>query len=178
MGERFEPIRIGDKLISYQKISSVVKQILEHRAKGMSQQEVANIVGVDRTFVSRLESIGEIRKGKKLALIGFPIANKDEITRVAREQGFDYVLVLTNNERWDFVQELSGATLFNRILELISSLQKYDSVIFMASDMRIEMAQSILGSQVIGIELGSSPLESDQYVSPDIVVQLASALRA
>jgi len=177
VAQEFELIRIGDKLISTEKIETAVTKILELRAKGISQQEVANAVGVDRTFVSRLESIGEIRKGRKTALIGFPIANKEEIVKTAKEQGFDYVLILTNNERWDFVEELTGAALFNQIMELVSGLQKYDSVVFLGSDMRIKMAEEILGNQVIGVELGSSPLEADKYVSPELVVQLASALR-
>jgi len=83
-------IRVGDKLISRQRIVHMIDKALEKRVAGASQQEVANMLGVDRSFVSRLETLGEIRKGSKIALIGFPVGNKDELKQVADEFGVDY----------------------------------------------------------------------------------------
>ena len=59
--------RIGDKLISQEKAVRVLERIFTLRASGLSQQEVANRVGCDRTFVSRLETMAEVRKGGSLA---------------------------------------------------------------------------------------------------------------
>ncbi|GAG04097.1 unnamed protein product, partial [marine sediment metagenome] len=80
-------IRIGEKVISKEKLNKEINKILELRTKGVTQEGVARKLGVERTFVSRLESLGEIRKGKKIALIGFPIKNKEELTCLAKELG-------------------------------------------------------------------------------------------
>ena len=79
-------LRVGDKLINRQKIYRTVDQILMLRRQGLSQQETANQVGVDRTVISRLENMGEVRKGKSVALIGFPIDNCEELRQVARQE--------------------------------------------------------------------------------------------
>ena len=50
--------RIGEKMISPEKLNRIIEQILEQRSRGLSQQEVAVRFGVDRTFVSRLEGLG------------------------------------------------------------------------------------------------------------------------
>jgi hypothetical protein len=85
-------MRIGEKLVSTSRIHRVVDQILELRSQGQSQQEVADQIGVDRTFISRMEGLGEVRKGERMAVIGFPIGNKEEIEGDGPEEGVDYVL--------------------------------------------------------------------------------------
>ena len=55
-------IRVGDKLISMPKIANSIEEMLNLRRQGHSQAEVAKKFGIDRTFVSRLENLGEIRK--------------------------------------------------------------------------------------------------------------------
>ena len=47
-----EFIRIGEKLVNLQKIDKTVRRILQLRSSGMSQQEVAAKLQVDRTFIS------------------------------------------------------------------------------------------------------------------------------
>jgi predicted XRE-type DNA-binding protein len=110
-GPRLKIIRIGDKIISYDKIFKIIDRILSMRAEGFAQQEVADKLDIDRSFVSRLENLGEIRKGERIALVGFPVANKDELTQVALNLGVDFIYLLNNTERWDFVREKSGAAL-------------------------------------------------------------------
>src|SRR5690606_20105874 len=95
-------VRIGDKVIQPSRIARFIDRLLELRASGLSQQEAARALGVDRTVISRLETIGEVRRGPVLALIGFPIANRDELYALARERGVDYVLLMSNRERWSF----------------------------------------------------------------------------
>ena len=100
-----ELMRIGEKIISMPKIEESVRKILQLRSTGLSQQEVANLLGLDRTFISRLESIGEIRKGKKIAVFGFPIKNKDEIKKISAALGVDFIYVVNEEERWNLVQD-------------------------------------------------------------------------
>ena len=77
----------------------------------------------DRTFISRLESLGEVRKGKTLALVAFPIKNIDEIKQLANEEGVDFTLLMTDKERWDFVYEKSGIQLLNDVMGLIYKIR-------------------------------------------------------
>ena len=88
------------------------------RSSGKSQQETAEALGVDRTFISRLEALGEVRKGGKVALIGFPIENKRELEEAARAEGVDFVLLFTEEERRRFAEGMSGAELINEIMRL------------------------------------------------------------
>ena len=71
--------RIGDKIISTEKIYRTVDAMLAQRIHGVSQQEVARNFNTDRAFISRLENLGEVRKGLRLALIGFPVKNCVEL---------------------------------------------------------------------------------------------------
>ena len=103
-------VRIGDKLISFSRIVTTIKEMLDLRQQGLSQAEVAKRFNTDRTFLSRLEGLGEIRKGKTIALIGFPIKNIEELKQVAVEEGVDYSLLMTDRERWDFVQRKAASS--------------------------------------------------------------------
>lgn len=69
-------VRIGDKVIDRARLHRLIDQALDLRAGGASQQEVADRLGTDRTFVSRLETLGELRRGRRIGLVGFPVANK------------------------------------------------------------------------------------------------------
>jgi len=161
--------RVGDKIINPQKIHKAIDDVLELRGRGLSQQEVANRVGIDRTVVSRLETLGEVRKGGRIALIGFPVKNCDELTAMARQEGVDYCLLLTEKERWDFVESKSGVELFNTIMEIIGILRSYDIVIIVGSNMRIKLIEALLDKEVIGVQIGESPLNEDKYVKPDSI---------
>ena len=171
-------IRIGGKLISRQRIASRVERVLDMRAQGKSQQDVANELGLDRVWISRLESLGEVRKGGRLALIGFPIANTDELKKVAIANGVEFCLLLNDRERWAWADEYSGAAVLNRLMELISEIKQYDTLIFLGSDMRIRLMEAILGSEmVVGVEIGTSPINEDKYISPTVLQQLILNLK-
>lgn len=170
-------VRIGDKIISYDKISKTIDRILSMRSEGFAQQEVADKLDIDRSFVSRLESLGEIRKGERIALVGFPVANKEDLTQVARGLGVDFVYLLNDSERWEFVEQKSGAVLLNDVMELISEMRQFDTVIFIGSDMRIRLVEAILGKEVISIEIGESPITEDKYVDPDMLRDLIMTMR-
>ncbi len=161
--------RIGDKIINPQKIHKVIDEVLEMRGRGLSQQEIANKVGLDRTVISRLETLGEVRKGGRIALIGFPIKNCDELAAMARQEGLDYCLLMSEKERWDFVESKSGVELFNTIMEIIGTLRSYDMVIIICSNMRIKLIEALLDKDVIGVQIGESPINEDKYVKPESI---------
>ncbi|PZN12388.1 MAG: transcriptional regulator [Bacillota bacterium] len=174
-----ELIRIGDKVVDRTRIYRMVDRILELRASGLSQQEVADKLGIDRTLVSRLESVGEVRRGRRIGLVGFPVKNRQELEELARAEGIDFVWLLTDAERRAWVAEKSGAELLNEIMVLIAQARELDHVIFLGSDMRIRLVEALLGSdRVTGIQIGSSPITEDRYVNPERIRQLVRHLKA
>ncbi|HHY18825.1 MAG TPA: transcriptional regulator [Firmicutes bacterium] len=170
-------VRVGDKLIDRDKIVRRIDEILEMRSNGQSQIDVAKYLEVDRTFISRLESLGEVVKGGKIALVGFPIGNRAELERVAFEEGVEFTYLLTEEERLDLVAQTDGATLVNNLLELISTLKNYDTIIFLASNFRSQFAESIIGKQVLTIEIGKSPITEDVEVDAEEIRTLIREIR-
>ncbi|NPV92583.1 MAG: transcriptional regulator [Firmicutes bacterium] len=159
-------IRVGEKIINRHKIDSYIDQVLELRSQGLSQQEVANRLGLERTFISRLEGMGEVRQGYRVAVLGFPVSNKGEILEVANELGIDFAMLMTDEERWDFVRQKSGVELLNDLMALMMRLRTYDVVVVIGSDLRVRIAQALLDKEVVPIILGETPIEQDQYVDP------------
>jgi len=157
--------RIGDKLVCREKIMRMVEKVLHRRSAGLSQQDVANELGLDRSFISRLETVGELRKGGRLALIGFPIGNKDEVRQVAEEYGVDHIYLLTEAERWALIREKSGADLLSEIMDILTTLRSFDTVILVGSDMRIKLAEALVDKQIIPIYIGDTPIREDKYVN-------------
>ena len=149
--------RIGEKVISREKLIDSLDEILSDREAGATQEEVARSFGVQRTFVSFLESLGEIRRGPRTALVAFPVANTQEISALGEEKGIDFVLVVSQGER-ESIEAASGAEVFNRLLETLATLREYDVVVLLASDWRIKLMERILGAEVVGVPLGESPL--------------------
>lgn len=178
-GEAVGPefVRIGEKVINRAKIGEAVDRILDLRAQGFSQQEVADRLNLDRTFISRLETLGEVRKGGRIALIGFPIANKDEIEAVAREEGVDFTLLMTESERRDFVLNRSGLELFNDVMALVAEARSCDAVILLGSDNRVRLTQALLDKEVISFVIGQSPISDDKYIDPAELRKVLRQLR-
>lgn len=172
-----ELIRIGEKVISEDKLKKEIGKILMFRKEGLTQGEVARKLGIERTFVSRLESLGEIRRGDKIALVGFPVKNKEEILSLSKKYGIDYTLVLSEQERQDFVKNRSKSEFFNEILKIITSLLDYDVIVFLGSDKRVDFAEKLFNIQVIGIELGKSPITEDCYVNPELIEKVLKEVK-
>ena len=170
-------IRIGEKLISLEKLHRSIEQILEQRSRGLSQQEVADRFSVDRTFVSRLEGLGAVRKGSSLAVIGFPVQNKEEILALLAELGVDFGLIMTDTERWRFVREKSGIELLNEIMGLVSRVRAYDVVIVIGSKERIRWCAALLDKDVVGIEIGDAPITEDKIVDLGRLRELILAVK-
>lgn len=170
-------IRIGEKVINKEKLNKEIEKILQLRNQGMTQLEVARKLGVERTFVSRLESLGEIRKGKKIALIGFPIKNKEELLQLGENLGIEYILLLDQEERQEFVRRKSKEELFNEVMRIIVYLSDFDLIIFLGSDMRVPIVERIFSVQVIGIVIGSSPIRESKYVNPEKIREIIEPLK-
>lgn len=170
-------IRIGDKLISMEKIIESIEEMLKLRQQGLSQAEVAKKFDTDRTFISRLENLGEVRKGKTIALVGFPIKNIDEIRDLAVQEGVDYVLLMTDKERWDFVYEKTGIELLNEVMGLIYKVRQYDVVIIIGSEQRLRLFKALLDKEVVSISIGKSPITQDKYIDPDSLREVIRKLK-
>lgn len=112
-----------------------------------------------------------------MAVIGFPLANVEEIKQVCDTLGVEYTLLLNDKERWEFVESMSGQQLLNWLMELMSDMRLYDNVIVIGSDMRIRLAEAILGDMVIGLEIGKSPIKEDIYISPQKLTQVITTIR-
>lgn len=169
--------RIQDKMISREKIMAGINRILELRVQGYSQQEAADRLGIDRTFISRLETLGEVRKGRTIAVIGFPVANKQEILDLCSQEGVDFVWIMTESERIEYASGKSGAELLNELMDLIVRVREYDAAVLMASNFRLKLMRGILDKEVITIEIGESPLTEDRPVEPEALKRILRAIR-
>jgi transcriptional regulator with XRE-family HTH domain len=170
-------IRLGEKIISRRKIDRAVGEILSLRAKGMSQTEVATRLGVDRTLISRLESLGEIRKGRSLAVVGFPILNMEEVREALEEEGVEHIFLMSEKERWDYLKDKSGLTLFDSTMEMIAMLHSFDQIIMIGSNKRIKIVEAVLDKEVVGFEIGESPIQEDKYVDIEKIIELVQAIK-
>ncbi|MBP7332282.1 MAG: hypothetical protein BWY65_00783 [Firmicutes bacterium ADurb.Bin373] len=172
-----ELIRLGDKIISRRKIDQAINKILNLRMKGLTQKEVAQRLGVDRTLVCRLENLGELRKGRSLAVVGFPVLNKKEVEEALEREGVDLVFIMSEKERWQFIKQKSGVDLFDSIMEQIAKVHSYDQVIVIGSNQRIKVFKAVLDKEVVGFEIGESPIQEDKIVEIDDLIKLVRAVK-
>ena len=167
--------RIGRKLVSREKVMTALDVILHERADGATQREAAHTADVPRTFVSNLETLGELRSGARVAIIAFPIDNGNELRKLAERYGTEFTLAFSQAEREHTGSE-HPAELFNRTLDTIAALQDFDTVIVLASDRRIETIRRIIDAELIGICLGESPLLDDQHADLEEVGAILEGL--
>lgn len=159
--------RIQDKIISWEKVEKNLQKALTLRARGFSQQEVADRLKIDRTFISRLESIGELRKGQSIACIGFPVLNKEEINEILEKQGVDFILLMSEIERREYANSRNGTQMLNELMAIIGQIRNYEVVILIGSDKRLRLLEGMIDSQVISIVIGTSPISEDKWVDPE-----------
>lgn len=160
-------VRIGEKLISIDRAGRLLERVLELRARGLSQQEVARRLSLDRSFISRLETIGEVRRGKRVAAIGFPVGNKEELESACQDLGVEFYWFLSNRERWELVSDRQALDFFNQILELITRLRDYEVLVLATSEKWHRLADVLLDCQIIYIDLGPTPVREDRRVDPN-----------
>lgn len=171
-------IRIQDKIISPEKINRTIDKILQLRARGLSQQEVAERLSVDRTFISRLEGIGELRKGKTIACIGFPLINKEEIQEILQKEGVDFILLMTEAERLKYVDDRTGRQMLNELMDLIGRMHNYEVIIAIGSDQRLKLIEGVLDGEVIFVEIGTSPITEDKWVDPNQIRKILRSIKS
>lgn len=169
--------RIGDKLLDRDNIIKMVDEIIDLRLKGLTQQEVAKQLGVDRTFISRMEGIGEVHRGGKIGVIGFPIANKQAMVDMLKEEGIEFHLIMTDEERIKFASEKSGLEFLNVVMGLVTEARSCDAVIVMGSNYRIKVCEALLAQEVVGVEIGVTPIREDIFVDPERIRKLIRLLR-
>lgn len=172
---KLELVRIGDKIISRQQIDRWITRILDLRRQGYSQQDVAQNLKIDRTFISRLESLGELRKGGGVAVVGFPVADVKGLEKICRKYGVDWWLLLSEEERLAFVSR-SGLELFNEVMSILATIRNYDTVVVMGSNKRVQLVEALLDRDVIPVVLGESPLKEDVEVDFDEFERIIKAL--
>jgi hypothetical protein len=155
--------RIGDKIVSREKLVEQITGILRDRERGATQADTAKSHGVERSFVSWLETLGEVRRGRRVGLIAFPVANGDEVRALAEAHGVEYVLVMSQTER-ESLEGSPGDQVFNRVLDTLATLKDFDVLVLLASDWRVGTIEKILGREVVAVTLGPSPLRHDVVV--------------
>lgn len=155
--------RIGDKVVSREKLIEQITGILRDREGGATQSEAARAHGVERSFVSWLETLGEVRRGRRVGLIAFPVANGEEVRRLAEERGIEFVVVMSQAER-EQLEGSPGDAVFNRVLDTLATLKDFDVLVLLASDWRVGTIEKILGREVVAMTLGPSPLRHDVTV--------------
>lgn len=169
--------RIGDKVVSRERLLDAVEAILEDRQTGATQEEAARHAGVQRSFVSFLETLGEVRRGPKVALVAFPVANCDEVEALADRHAVDFRLVISQAER-ESIEHGDATAVFNRLLETLAVLRDFDTVVLLASDHRINTMEKILGAEVIGIPIGHSPIREDVTIDIDELDAILASVMA
>jgi hypothetical protein len=166
--------RIGDKVVSREKLLDAIDAILEHREQGATQEEAARQAGVQRSFVSFLETLGELRRGPRVALVAFPVANTEEVRELGNRYALDFVLAISQAQR-ESIESGDATNIFNQLLETLATLRDFDTVILLASDYRVATIERILGTEVVGMPLGHSPIRADVPVD---LVELERILQA
>jgi hypothetical protein len=167
--------RIGDKVVSRDKLLDAIDAILEDRESGATQEEAARHAGVQRSFVSFVETLGEVRRGPRVALVAFPVANVGEVRSLAERYALDFVLVVSQSDR-ESIETGDATEVFNQLLETLAALREFDTVVLVASDWRVATIERILGTEIVGISLGHSPLREDVEVDLDELDRVLAAV--
>lgn len=169
-------IHIGDKTLSRSRLQSIVDEMLRLRSAGFSQQAAAERFAVDRSFVSRLETLAELHKGGSIGLVGFPIANRDEVRALCERRGVDFVLLLSEQERQAYLNGRTGMALLHEVLGTVARLRTLDHVVLLTSDHWFALAAALLGREVTGLQLGQSPMTEDRVVELGELAALLDSL--
>lgn len=173
---KMEFIRVGEKLINVYKIIDTIRLILSMRSQGLSQQEVASRLEIDRTFISRLESLGNVRRGGRIGLIAFPVQNKAELISLANTFGIENRLILSDMERWQLIKDKNGIDFLNQVITIIEQFRQCDTVLVFCSEKWNRLATALLDSDIYTVEIGRSPITKDIYVNPQEVEKILNVL--
>ncbi len=160
-------IRIGEKIINRERLYRLVDNILALRANGATQQDVANTLDLERPFISNLERLGEVRVGRRVAIVGFSIINQKEVKRIAREWGIDSVHLFNGEMLSKFITkaQVDERGILRRLLKALSGLRSFDLLIFLGRGNEGALLERTLGVQVLNIPVQSKS-DSEVFVDP------------
>ncbi len=96
---------------------------------------------------------------------------------MAQAKGVDLIYLLNDQERWTFLEAKKGLEIFNHLMQLIVKLKDYEVVIFLGSNMRIRLMETILGREVVGIQIGQSPIAEDKLVDLEVISGIIDQLK-
>jgi transcriptional regulator with XRE-family HTH domain len=133
-------IKIGDKIISMERASSLIDKIFDLRSSGQTQEEVAKMLGVERSFISHLEGIGEVRKSKEIALIGSGLADVKNVEDTASKLGIEHVFL-----------NQDGTARIEDALQVLALLRTIDFIIFLGPSKEHKLLETVLDKKIIGI---------------------------
>lgn len=135
-------IKIGDKIISIERARGLIEKIFELRSGGSTQEEVAGMLGLERSFISRLEGIGEIRRTKEIGLIGSGVRQAGKVEAQAKALGIEFIY-LTDHAK----------TSLPEVLSVLNQAKELDYVVFLGSEEQRALIEKILDKKVVGIPL-------------------------
>lgn len=135
-------IKIGDKIISVERARQLIEKVFYLRSGGSTQEEVAEMLGVERSFISHLEGIGEVRRSKRMALIGSGVDNEKQIHAEAEDLGIDFVF-------------LSGKKnlAMREILYMLNEISDLDFIVYIGPSDELDLLEKVLDTKIIGIPL-------------------------
>lgn len=152
-----ELIRIGEKIINRERLYRLVDDILALRSNGATQQDVADTLDLGRPFISNLERLGEVRVGRKVALVGFSIDNQQDVKRIAKNWGIDSVHLFNGeflSKSLAGTDRLNERGILKRLLKALSGLRGFDLLIFLGQEKEGTLLEKTLGIQVFSIPVG------------------------
>lgn len=133
-------IKIGDKIISIERASSLIDKIFDLRSSGSTQEEVAKMLGIERSFISHLEGIGEVRKSKEIALIGSGLTDVKRVEDMAGKLGIEHVFL-----------NQDGTARIEDALQVLALLRNIDFIIFLGPAKEHKLLEAVLDKKIIGI---------------------------
>lgn len=133
-------IKIGDKIISMERASSLIDKIFDLRSNGSTQEEVAKMLGVERSFISHPEGLGEVRKSKEIALIGSSLADIAKVEQTAAGLGIEHVFL-----------NRDGTARIEDALQVLALLRNIDFIIFLGPVKEHRLLETVLDKKIIGI---------------------------
>jgi hypothetical protein len=133
---------IGDKVISLERANALVDKIFDLRSSGSTQAEVAQMLGVERSFISHLEGIGEVRRSKEIAFIGSGVGDAEHVDNMARELGFEHVFI--NDDGLARIEDALG---------VLAILKDIDFIVFLGPLSEHKLLETVLDKKVIGVSL-------------------------
>ncbi len=143
-------IKIGDKVISVERARELIEKIFDLRSEGSTQEEVAQMLGVERTFISRLEGIGEIRRSKEIALVCSGVSDEQKTRATAEDLGVDF-----------FYLNGKKNTAMKDILWMLDRIKDIDYVVFLGHRDELALLEQVLDKKIAFI-----PLDKEYEIKP------------